>query len=809
MSITYIGVRHHSPACARLVARTIARLRPAYVLVEGPADMNERISELQLRHRLPIAVFSSGPGFASYAPFCAYSPERAALTAARTAKAVPLFIDLPAWHPAFRDRSNRYADAELHYAAAMERLCQELRASSVDELWDRMFEVEDAEGLAERLTAYFELLRGDLDASEGDAERERYMARWIRAAAAKAGDAPVVVVTGGFHTPALRRLVEQAPGEDEDNRPDAPRGSGAGTTAEHGAGTATGNPAGAIPGGAPWPDVPTADDGARVSSYLVPYSFRRLDAFTGYQSGMPSPEYYQLLWEHGARRAADEVVKAVAQRLRQRGLPASTADLIAAGAQASGLARLRGSRVATRVDLLDGLVSALVSEDLGQPVPWGRRGGLAAGSHPVVVEMVAAISGARVGRLHAKTPAPPLVHDALAQLDRLGLADCSGELELDLCDASGLSRSRVLHQLRVLGVPGAEREAGPADGLDPASRERWRIGWGERRLVALIEAGAHGATLAQAAASLLKERVAGTEGADVLPLLSATLFDTVLCGLPADADQILALIADVLADTASAGGADLGPLGSVLSASLGLWRHDRVFRIARSPSLTQVIAAAAERLLRLAHAVTGPDAAADPHRSAALAALRDAVRHAEPVLMVSRAEVTAAAGRIAGDQQAPPDLRGAALGLGWSLGDVGGGRVVGRAAVAVPPGIGVRRMGDWLAGLFALAREEASSAEMIGLLDGAVAAMTEDEFLGALPALRMAFAYFPPREKEAVARSLLDRRGLRGDARGLLRVSVLPMSMEARSRERTALAELIEHGLLSAEAEQLVKGVRI
>lgn len=424
--------------------------------------------------------------------------------------------------------------------------------------------------------------------------------------------------------------------------------------------------------------------------------------------------------------------------------------------------------------------------------------------------MVAAISGARVGRLHAKTPAPPLVHDALAQLERLGLDDCSGELELDLCDATGLARSSVLHQLRVLGVPGAEREAGPADGLDPASRERWRIGWGERRLVALIEAGAHGATLAQAAASALKERVSGVGGVDVLPLLSGTLFDTVLCGLPADADQILALIADVLADTASAGGADLGPLGSVLSASLGLWRHDRVFRIARSPSLTHVIAAAAERLLRLAHAVTGPDTAADPHRSTALAALRDAVRHAEPVLTVDRAEVTAAAARIASDQQAPPDLRGAALGLGWSLG-VGGGVVgVGGAVVAVPPGIGVRRIGDWLAGLFALAREEASSAEMIGLLDGVVGAMTEDEFLGALPALRMAFAYFPPREKEAVARSLLDRRGLRGDARGLLRVSVSPANgMEARSRERTALAELVEHGLLSTEAEQLVKGVRI
>ncbi|GAA4962359.1 hypothetical protein GCM10023238_32030 [Streptomyces heliomycini] len=45
-------------ACAGLVRRTIRELRPAYVLVEGPADMNDRIGELLLGHELPIAVFS-------------------------------------------------------------------------------------------------------------------------------------------------------------------------------------------------------------------------------------------------------------------------------------------------------------------------------------------------------------------------------------------------------------------------------------------------------------------------------------------------------------------------------------------------------------------------------------------------------------------------------------------------------------------------------------------------------------------------------------------------------------------------------
>ena len=34
----FVGVRHHSPACARLVAHELRRLRPRLVLVEGPSD---------------------------------------------------------------------------------------------------------------------------------------------------------------------------------------------------------------------------------------------------------------------------------------------------------------------------------------------------------------------------------------------------------------------------------------------------------------------------------------------------------------------------------------------------------------------------------------------------------------------------------------------------------------------------------------------------------------------------------------------------------------------------------------------------
>ncbi|MCX4197062.1 hypothetical protein OMR07_17065 [Methylobacterium organophilum] len=56
--LTVIGVRHHSPACAGLVRRTIAALRPAFVLIEGPVDFNPHLPDLALGHDLPVAIFS-------------------------------------------------------------------------------------------------------------------------------------------------------------------------------------------------------------------------------------------------------------------------------------------------------------------------------------------------------------------------------------------------------------------------------------------------------------------------------------------------------------------------------------------------------------------------------------------------------------------------------------------------------------------------------------------------------------------------------------------------------------------------------
>ncbi|WP_329792950.1 DUF5682 family protein [Lentzea sp. DG1S-22] len=732
MGAVFVGVRHHSPACARLVAATIAEQQPAYVLIEGPADFNERIDELLLGHELPVALFSYSDQHASWSPFCDYSPEWVAITEGRRCGAEVRFIDLPAWHEAFRDVSNRYADAELRYTEVVERLCAEFSVDNVDVLWDHLFESQDEpEGMAE----YFDLLRGTATADEGDSAREEYMARWVRAAVRDAGDRPVVVVTGGFHTAALKAKLD---------------------------------------GSTEWPDVPERERGA---SYLVPYSHARLDAFTGYQSGMPSPGYYQQVWETGARRAADWLVESVATRLRKRQQPVSTADLIAAHTQAGALARLRGHRNLARTDVLDGLTSALISEDLTQPPPWTRRGTLQPGAHPALVEMLGALRGDKAGRLHPSTPAPPLVHAVQELLSTHGL-DHEGKIALDLTEAAALERSRILHRLRVLRIPGFERTSGPSEGAQPQLDEQWTLRPVEERLAALIEAAENGATLEEAAGVALERRSRDARLDD----LASILFDAVLCGISTLSGKVKASLDEGVRETG-----DLAALGQVLGGVLGLWRHDRLFGTRKDALLGSVIDAGTARVLWLVEGLHGGPAPADPQRLKAMAATRDAVLHAGSALSLDPADVTGVATRVSNDVQAPPDLRGAALGLAWALGTQPDVRKI----------RGVEALGDWLAGLFAVAREEVlASPDLVGVLDELVSAMTEDEFLVALPALRFAFSYFPPRERETIAATVLAHRGVRGNARDVTRLTADPVLVaEAMAVEKRVDALLVKGGL--------------
>jgi hypothetical protein len=167
MSVRVVGVRHHSPACARVVRHVLDTTNPAVVLIEGPSDFNDRIAELSLPHRLPIAMFHflTGPvgRVQAFTPFAATSPEWIALQWCFEHDVDVRFMDLPSGDKAFHYNENRFADRFDLYSEAMRALCERLGVDGSDAAWDHLFEQPDpADVVLERLDRFFAELRPDV-----------------------------------------------------------------------------------------------------------------------------------------------------------------------------------------------------------------------------------------------------------------------------------------------------------------------------------------------------------------------------------------------------------------------------------------------------------------------------------------------------------------------------------------------------------------------------------------------------------------------------------------------------------------------
>ncbi len=177
-----VGIRHHSPACARLVKSLIESQRPRYVLIEGPADFNDRVDELFLAHQLPVAIYSycqyqdgAAPGRGAWTPFAEFSPEWQALQAARRIQTQTYFIDLPCWA-----QSEEEDDSPDTQDESQALLLRATRMDNSDTLWDHLFEDESQQtALPSALAHYFAQLRGDASGDALNRQREAFMARWI------------------------------------------------------------------------------------------------------------------------------------------------------------------------------------------------------------------------------------------------------------------------------------------------------------------------------------------------------------------------------------------------------------------------------------------------------------------------------------------------------------------------------------------------------------------------------------------------------------------------------------------------------
>ena len=730
-----LGVRHHSPACAGLVGRVIRESRPAWVLIEGPADFNYRLHELSLGHELPVAIFSyrrEPQQRACWTPFCDYSPEWVALQAGREVGARVLFIDLPGWSRAFEDRENRFADRQ---APDMEKLAQRMGFDDTDRLWDSMFE-QPRQDLEPALRTYFEDLRATLgEVSEPDRDREQFMASSMAWAAQQGGEA--IVVCGGYHAPFLERAWKSAE-----------------------------------------PREPVVEAAQTVGNFLIPFTFQRLDSFAGYQSGMPSPAYHQNVWEGGLVEAARRGLSDVALRLRKRKQSASSADMIVAQTMAEGLARLRGHAQPSRTDVLDGLAASLLKNGLDVDLPWSRRGTLQAGSDPVLVEIVAAFSGERKGRLAVETPRPPLVWDAFETIERLDLKPTLPARKLNIHALSERPRSAALHRLSMLSIPGFQRVSGPKSVTREGMEEVWRLEEVFELESALIEASHYGPDLASACLRRLEEGLEQAESSSTLArLLSCALF----ADLPVLSERALSAIPEALQGENS-----LADLGQALTVILEIYQHDSLLGGRGKAELATTLEAGFSRGLWLFEGLLSEQ----PGDLEGLAALRDVHRS----FGVSRELAVGLMRRAARDPQKSPALQGGAVGFLWTTEGSAGGE--GCAALAAFSALQPAAAADFLVGLLRLAREEVlEDVDLVRGLDSQVRGWSPEDFLLALPALRLAFAELPPQDKERLGRLIATLYGKTIEA-GWLRLEVAP-HIVARGHELEARLDqlLSERGL--------------
>ncbi|QBC45924.1 DUF5682 family protein [Iodobacter fluviatilis] len=795
-AVEIIGVRHHSPACARLVAERIRRESPAWVLIEGPADFNPRLDELFLGHQLPLAIYSYcniGSKFsrASWSPLAEHSPEWQALYEGRAAGAQLAFIDLPAWHDAFAEVSNRYADvADAEQEARAEQyefeLSRQLGIEGRDALWEHLFEGDcSSDDLADRLQQYFIHLRGDSAGSTGNQQREAMMSSWI-AWAQQFGK--VIVVCGGYHAPALARIWPQCtPQLLPSSAPELPQ------LAEHLA------------------EVLADEQDMEIhsGSYLIPYTYKRLDAFQGYASGMPSPSFQQAIWQHQLAGAGEQLLRDVMQRLRQKKLPASTADVQAVHVRTHALARLRSHSSPLRCDWLDGLAGSLIKDALDAPLPWTYRGPLRRCTEPILVEIMDVLAGDQAGKLAANTPQPPLLKSVYAELAAHDLMPPQA-LNLSLLTPAERQRSQILHRLRILQIPGFQRTTGPNWAMSGERSEQWSLSQPFEQQSALIEAAIYGASLEAAALAKLSELASGySKSADLAQLLNTAA----MAGLSDFNPALLSRLQNAITQEPQ-----FDALGSTLSLCHALYRHGHELGMAQAPALLQLLHTALDRVLWLAEDHSAVAIADQSDHLVTWQALRHLIRDAlalnnAELSQLPHARALAIWQRKAAHLQAAALSRGAALGCLLSVNQYAAqddDRVLDQA-IALLATLTAAHLGDALQGLLALARHElAENPRFIQALDALIGQLDDLDFVLALPAMRAAFSWLPSRERGTLARLVLTQQGVHGVSAGELvaRFHIDPVALAKQQLlEQQAMQRLRHWGLCLAPDDKKMQGI--
>lgn len=503
----------------------IADVQPEVILIEGPSDLADHIPKIAEADTVPpiavaTAVRVGDRTSVRYYPLSAHAPEYVAIKAGSAAGADIRFIDLPSDMRDGGDADTFQSEFPFTSADFIAASCKRLGLRDGAELWDHLFETRlgeaDWRGFFADVYAYCLAMRETTDPARMELDQTLAREAEMRRQLAAVKDKRALVLTGGFHTPAL------------------------------------------VGGGA----LGKAPKTTPSESYLVPYGEAALDEYSGYAAGLRYPAWYNAAWEAAlaAEGAPDwtalllDTISGFARddTTHQIALP----QLTEMAEMAEGLARLKGRRVAMLPDIFDGMRTALIKTEAGPGEPFTAR-------------MHQYLSGSRLGRVPRSAKAPPLLADArrLATRHRIDLTDSTPKLrKLDIRRKdSHCKAQQFFHQMGLLDTGLAGLEAGPDFVLGHRTDllfAEWTVAWTPFVEGALLSAAPTGATVEHAAAvALMRQRQGLVDAGDSLNV--EALLTLVLNGLRAGLGQNLTGLTTDLTQAIAASG-DVAGLAQVI-----------------------------------------------------------------------------------------------------------------------------------------------------------------------------------------------------------------------------------------------------
>ncbi|NBZ86383.1 DUF5682 family protein [Stagnihabitans tardus] len=739
--VAFAPIRHHSPACAHALRSLIRAHRPEVICIEAPTPLSPHIPHLTEPDLVfPVALLTLHQGRQSYYPLSAHSPETIALQEAKALGAEVWFIDLPSR----LDEAPRGPDETPFSASAfVAETCARLGLRDGAELWDHLFEArmgtQDWQGFFADVLTYCAALRHGTDLTADDTlPREAEMRRHI----ARLNGRRAVVVTGGFHTPALFQ----------------------------------GDP------GKPPPADPS-------ESYLIAYGEEALDALSGYGAGLRHPAWYARLWQAAqdgppdwlalARDLITDFTAAQAAQGHRIAVPQQVETLTLA----AGLASLRGRGAVLLPDLSDALRSALVKGETGPAEPWTRA-------------FLRFLNGTAFGRAPASAGQPPLLRDARAraQAARFDLStSVRRPRKLDFRrKPSHATASQFCHQMAILDAGFAQLTAGPdlVGGVNLGLLfEDWDCAWTPFVEGRLIEAARLGADLPSAAlARLLRDAQAlGTSGqGQDLGALVTLMLRGWRAGLGPRLGPLVAEVTGLAARSP-----DLGALARTLRRLTAVAAPTDPLHDPQAPDLGPLLAVVFDRMILLTEDLPQSPDEALPEAIAGLSLLFAATL-TDP--RFDRPRLQGALHRVAADPRASGLLLGAVAGLLTRSGQM----EPAACALLLQGQIGARTLKpqDRAALLDGFLRTAPmllwQDQAILAACHAALSALSDEDFTTLLPALRLSLSQLNPHETDRLAAEVTRLTGQAAAPRTSLTEADLARGL---ALDRALAAQLAADGL--------------